>query len=137
MSMRPLSGLRRENTLCNQRPSELDIVRVVDVEHLNRHSSHGGQSDQTRTAPAEMIDPEIASRMEERGDLPRLPVYARKIRAFAPITSRASYRQVADLRLAAMLLGDDVVDLERPRIERLRKSAVFATSLCSLSHAPV
>lgn len=36
-------------------------------------------------------------------------------------------RQVASDRLAAMLLGDDVIDLERHFIACLRHPAVFAT----------
>jgi hypothetical protein len=46
---------------------------------------------------------------------------------FVAVAVQASQRQIVQLRFTAMLASDDVVNVERQRIHRRRKMAVFAT----------
>jgi hypothetical protein len=127
----------REDAFRDQQSPEFDIVRVIDVENLNRHAARGGHSDEAGAAPAEVISPSISSRVEERRESTGLRIDAQQVRAFAPIASRAGQAQIAQLRLAVMLNGDDMIDLERPRVGRLRQAAVFARILCPFTDLPI
>ena len=44
--------------------------------------------------------------------------------------------EVTKLSLAAMLFGEDVVDLESQAVDGLGELAVLAESLCPLAHSP-
>lgn len=110
---------------------------MVDIEHLNRDATDCGSSNKPRPAPAEMIVPKVATRMKEPRELTRLSVQPGKIWAFAPIAPRASDGEIVELRLAEVLLGDDVIDLECPRVRCLRETAILTSSLRSLANAPL
>lgn len=134
---RLLVVVAREDTFGDQRSPRLDVIRMVDVQYLNRHASHRRQSQETRPTPSEMIAPAIASWVEQGGERSRPEVDSREIWALGSVASRRGQREVSALRLAMMLFGDDMVDLKRPWIERLRQTAILTESLRSVAHSPV
>ena len=127
----------RKYPLGNQLPADRDGVGMVDRQHSDRRPPDGRQADQTRPTPPEMLRPEIAARMVEGHESARLAVDARDVGPLAPITSQAGQGEVSELRLSAVLAGDDVVDWEGPRIRRLREAAVLAASRRPLPNPPV
>ena len=57
---------------------------------------------------------------------------ARDVGSFVFIAMQATPSQILDNRLSTMLLGDDVVHLERQRVVRSRQTAVLAPVPCEL-----
>ncbi len=83
-----------------------------------------------------MLTPTIGPWMKKRHQFSALTIPARYIRPFVPIAGRTGERQISLLGLAAMLLGDNMIDLKRKRKNGLRKPAVFTPVLCPVPHSP-
>src|SRR5262249_27640002 len=81
--------------------------------------------------PPEMPRPLMPSGVEEPRSLVSLGINTPEVRALVVITGKARESQVARDRLAAMLLCDDVIDLEGRGRELLGKPAVFAAAAAS------
>jgi hypothetical protein len=79
--------------------------------------------------PPEVVGPAVAAGMIELGNLTYFLVDSNEVWALVPIASRAAQGQVAQAGLAAMLAGDDVVDLKGQSVRRLGQLAVLAQAL--------
>ena len=127
-----------ETVLFSRRlPAEPDGLGPIDAEHANRDPADRRQPPQPRASPREMILPPVTAGVEERRELPGLLIDARYVWSFIAIAPWAGQAEVIEPRLAAVLLGDDVIDLEGQGIRRLGEPAVFADSLRPLPHAPI
>ena len=111
-------------------------IRSIHPQHLERDSPHCGPSDNRATCGFEMVTPTIGPRMKKPHQFSGFAIPAGYIRPFVSIAGRTGERQISLLRLAAMLLGDDVIDLKRKRQNELGKAAVFTPMLGPLPHSP-
>jgi hypothetical protein len=83
-----------------------------------------------------VILPAVTARVEKRRELSSILVNTRYVRTFISVASRAGQAEIVEPRLAMVLLGDDVINLEGQGISLLREPAVFAEPLGSIPHAP-
>src|SRR5262249_60551392 len=115
------SGSRREAPLGDQLPAQLDGVGMIDRQHADRHAADRRQADQLRATPAEVLRPPVAPGIIQSDNFTCYFVETRKIWTLVPVASGTGQGQVAESRLPPVLLGEDVVDVERPRVERQRQ----------------
>ena len=104
----------------------LDSLGSVHGQDVNRRAADCGDPLQYGVSPHEMLFPRILSRVKEPREQSRLGVEARDIRPLVEIVIQTGLRQILGDGRAVMLLGNDVVDLERQRVERLGETTVFA-----------
>jgi hypothetical protein len=109
-------------------------VWLVYAQDNNGSSSDLCATDKDGSLPPEVARPFLAPRVK----VPHTPagcgIDSCQVRAFVVVVSQAGESQVRGYRFAAMLRGDDVIDLEAVRGVRLRELAVFATVICGLAH---
>jgi hypothetical protein len=110
---------------------------MVDPEHTYRGSPDGRHSHQSRATPSEMVDPKIAARVKQGNNLTALVVNPSDIRALVPVAPWASQSQIVELRPPAVLLRNDVIDLEQQPVDRLGKPAILARPAGPLTYSPV
>lgn len=115
----------------------LDAFGVVQVEDLNRCATDRCLAEDHGSGPCEVNIPHILARIEERSQSAALWVESGQIARLAEIARHAGEREVAEDRAAAMLPGDDVLNVQRPRVIGLRHPAVLAAVLRSLVDASV
>ena len=106
---------------------------AVDLQHADGRSADGGPADQDGALVAEVVAPFVAAGMEQAGELSRFRVQAGNVRSLEAITIPACDCEIGGDGTAAVLAGDDVVDLEREGRCFLRQAAVFASSGGSLA----
>ena len=109
-------------------------TRVVDSQNGNRRPADRSQPEKFRSIPLEVFRPRVFSRVEEADDLSGGAVNARDVWPFSLVTSQAGICQVFEDCRTAMLLGDDVVDLEGDSMEDLRQEAVFTQAVRPVAH---
>jgi hypothetical protein len=81
-----------------------------------------------------MVAPFIFAWIEKINAITRRRINAGEVTRFVKIALCAAPRQVVELIFTAMHESDDMIDMERPLVCRLRKTAVFAAPVCPLSH---
>jgi len=84
--------------------------------------------------PLEVFDPAVAARVEEADDLSSIAVDPCDIGSFSFVAAQASDGQILANRLAAMLLGDDVIELEREKMICLRQLTILTEAVRPVSH---
>ena len=99
---------------------------VVNVEHINGHSTDSRCGAEQWAIPAKMLRPAIASRMKQSRQLSCVWVDAGEVWPLTGIATETGTREVRLHRRAAMLLGDDVIDAKGERVEFGSESAVLA-----------
>lgn len=87
-----------------------------------------------RAIQLKMVSPDIAARMVERYDPIRDDIERRHVGAFSPVANDAGVGQVVEQRTAAMLEGDNVVDLVGREGQGVGDKAIFTALTGSLSH---
>ncbi len=112
-------------------------VGLVDVQYADRRPADWRNADQLRTPPPKVLSPKITAGMIKASDFACSIVDSGNVRAFVPVTPRTRERQVVELRLSPVLLGDDVIDVERPRVELLREPTILADTFCSQPHPSI
>jgi len=105
---------------------EADTTVRVHPEYGDGRPADGRDTEQQRAIPAEMARPRVTSRMEKSHDPARLGIDTGQVRSLVVIAREAGQREVSRDRLAAVLLGDDVVDFEIELIALLRHLAILA-----------
>jgi hypothetical protein len=109
-----------------------DAVRKVDPKSGDRRAANRGAANQDGAVPAEMPAPLVAARVEEPNDSSGLGINTGEIRPFLGVVEIAGEGEVPGPCLAAMALGDDVVDLKSQWIVILMHLAVFAPTAGAL-----
>ncbi|ETX06186.1 MAG: hypothetical protein ETSY2_18640 [Candidatus Entotheonella gemina] len=79
-----------------------------------------------------MIIPIVLPRMKQAGELSSCRVKAGDIRSLVRVTSITTEGKVFFNRQTVMFLSNDMIDLKRKDVVRLRYAAVFADGICSL-----
>jgi len=133
-----LSSFRRwKITFDDQLSPYRNGLGVIDREHSDRDKTDCGQSDQPRTAPSEMVRPMITARIIESDNLACTRIESTNVRPLVAIASRTREGEVVELGLPTVLFRDDVINVERPRVERLAELAIFAKSPGTQSNATI
>jgi len=117
-----------------ERISILNGFLVVHLQHLDRRATDRRSSDKPGAVPFKMVRPGVEARVEQASKFAVHRIEPRKVRAFVEIASHTCQREVRLLGLTAMLLGNDVVDLEWDFRESFGESAVFASATGPASH---
>jgi hypothetical protein len=115
-----------EKPASDQKPALLDSLGSVHSKDFDGRSSDGRAPGQHRAAPGEMLLPSVLAGVEESCQQTRLGIEAGDIGPFVDVVIQAGQRQVFRDGRAVVLLGNDMVDLERQNIEPLREPTVFA-----------
>lgn len=103
-----------------------DGISPVEAQCLNRRPPGRGASNQHRAVPVEMICPPLPARVEQQFDSLGLRVNARQVWPFEAITERTGQREIFQLGWAAVLLGDDMIQMKRDFREQLWEVAILA-----------
>jgi len=115
-----------------QIPSQRKHFRVVDEQYQNRHSADLCPAFQFRTVPDEVIPPCICSRVEEANEFACLRIKPSNVGPFEAVAMDAGEGEIRLRTCAAVLAGDDVIDLKRSRMYRSRQLTIFASRAGSL-----
>jgi hypothetical protein len=103
-----------------------DPGRVIHVQDVNRHFAHTRLANQEGTPPSEMTTPDLPPRVEEADDFSM--EQSRQVRALGSIAFPAGETKVVRTIAAAVLPGNDVLDVKGVVIEVvLVNLAVLAT----------
>ncbi len=114
----------------NQKVAEGDHLRMVHLKDINRRAADSGTADERTTVEAKVILPLMPAGMVESGEVTGGRVEAAEVRPFVDVAVVASQSEVACDRAAAMLAGNDVVELEGNSRPALRQVAILATPGC-------
>lgn len=90
-----------------------DGVLVIDVEHGDGRAANRGFPEQPESLPLEMLGPHVSARVEKACELPGFRIETGDVRAFAEIAREAGPGEIHTVRRTAVLLSDDVVEMER------------------------
>ncbi len=88
---------------------------MVDVEHSNRGPAGRRLADKNGAEPFEVAIPALASRIVEPNNPSRKRISTAQVRPFSEIASVATPAAVLGSIDAAMLLGEDMLDVETDR----------------------
>lgn len=83
-----------------------------------------------------MVGPPVAARVEEANDGLGLRIDSGDVWPFMAIAVDAGKGQVVEMFCAAVLFGDDMVNLEGEKLRRCGEPAVFTTSGGSFANRP-
>lgn len=119
---------RREDAFVDQPLAEIHAIVEIDFQDDDSCPPDGSAPDQDRAIPAKMPVPAMAARIEQFDDLSSLWINTRYVRAFMVVAGEAGQAQIAGTGRAAMLAGDDVVDLEMQLVLFVVYLAVFAAA---------
>jgi hypothetical protein len=111
-----------------------DADRHVDAKGPNRGAAGKRLAFENGTNPPEMPLPILAAWIKKTDDFAGLRIDARQIWAFVEITWHTSVCAIWMGIYASMHLCDDVIELERQVVIRLRHLAIFATVVCPLTN---
>jgi hypothetical protein len=120
-------------SLGDQAASDLEQEGGIHLQEPYRRAANGGLSFDSLPHAREVLLPEIPTRMKKTRQLSGIRVDTRKIGAFVEIAVDASPGEVLGCVRAAMLAGDDVLDV---KILRRQNSVRQATVLAAITPAP-
>ena len=122
-----LRVVSEEDPFIHELRPELNRVGFIDCQHADGRPRDAGSSDQDATIPLKMTFPSLAPRVKQRDDPFGQGIDTRDIWPFVLVVVETTPRQVLQNGLATVLLGDNVVDLERERIESAGNVAIVAS----------
>jgi hypothetical protein len=115
-----------KNSLLNQQTTHGNGVGAVYLQQMNRCASGGRLSEKSSAIPGEMLVPLLPAWMKQRNNLTGVRVDPRQIRPFVAVAVAARESQVFQHGRTAVLLGDNVVEVERQLSERFREATILA-----------
>jgi hypothetical protein len=102
-----------EPTQADKLCASLEPTRSIHLEKRDRRPPGGRQPHELAPAQHEMHRPDVPSWMEQRDDFARAGIDSGEIGSLVAVTSMACPCEVVDVRLATMLAGDDMLQVER------------------------
>jgi hypothetical protein len=129
--------LRREEFRCDQASANFHPIWVVHFEHADGRPADSSSADQQRPVPGEVRAPSLAAGIEKSRELAGLRIEPGNVRAFVEIIVRAGKREVFERRLAAVLLGDNVIEGKGELREISWDFAILAAVFGSLPDSPL
>ena len=116
-----------EDTFFDENTTLGHPMRRVDGKDGNRGPTHRRSAQENGPLPVEVPGPFVTTRVEQPNLLLGSRIDPCQVGALVVVVRQASEGQVCRNRAAAMLLGNDVVDLKGSRGEGLRQLAILAT----------
>src|ERR1043166_1160366 len=95
--------------------ARLLTIRGVEIQEGGSCACTGGQWDDSPSLGTEVVGPLVTPRVEQRQYPLRLRIHGSNVRTLESITLDTCQSKVAEVRLSAMLNGDDVVGLVRKK----------------------
>jgi hypothetical protein len=120
----------RKFSFLHQSQTNCDEICFVDREHLNRGEADVGLGGQNGAVPFEMFAPTIISRVKKTDDIAGRRVPPGNVRPFMPVAVETCERKVVCISEAAVLSGNDVINVKWQWVSRGGQVAVFATAPC-------
>ena len=108
-----------------------DAEVLVYRQHMHCYPASWRQAVKHAVTPCEMICPTIATRIEERHNLPGGGVETGNVRALVPIACVTSESEIIFSGFAGMLNGNNVIDLKLEGIKSLA-SRQYSHELCAI-----
>ena len=109
----PTPGLiRKVRALLHEQLAHCYRIRTIQAQRLNGRTTSRSSGDHPRTVPREMLLPHVLARVEQSHSFPGSGIHTREVRAFVTVAEAASQREVFRHRLASMLLGYDMIEME-------------------------
>ena len=105
----------------------------VAIEHPDGGAADRGERGEAGVGALEVFAPVVAAGMEEAADFAAVGVDAGEVWPFVQIAVGAGEGEIVPARRAAMLSGDDVLDVKREDALALREVAVFASVACAVA----
>lgn len=100
---------------------------MIDVKHGDRGAPSRREADENGAVPLEMALPALATGIEKANDLARNKISAAQVWSLMEVASVATPAAILQRIAAAMLLGEDMFDVEAGRrSSRVREPAVLA-----------
>jgi hypothetical protein len=115
-----------KHALNDERLPVRNTMRSVYLKDIDCCTTDRCTANERRSVPPEMSGPFMTSGIKQPDSTARLWIDAAEIGSFVMIVGKARKCQVAHHRCAAMLLGDNMVDLMIDRREFLWQLAEFA-----------
>ncbi len=103
---------RRHTTNASLRRTEDKLVVQVHVQNSDCGAADSRPADDIDTVPRKMLPPLMTPRVEELGDLVCVGINPRQIGAFTKIAVDAREGQIVRVIEAAVLLGNNMCDVE-------------------------
>jgi hypothetical protein len=113
--------------------SQLDAPGVIQRKYGNGGPSGCRQPLNIRAPAHEVIRPPVSPGVKQNLYLTRCRVDSTEVWALVQIAAMASEREIFDIVAAAVLTGDNVLDLMRHRAMLLTEPAVLATISCPVA----
>ncbi len=108
----------------------------VDLQQSNRRSPFVRRAGQHWAIPDKVVVPIVDSWIEQKGFVTGLGINSGDIWPFVIVALKTRKAQILLDGVPVHLLGNDMVDLKRCRVEVLRHLAVFASVPRSLPYDP-
>jgi len=99
----------------------------IDVQDVNRGSTHGGLAVQVEAVPLEMLVPAVTPRREQLRNPGGFGINPGEVGAFVKIAVNASESQVVEVVGATVNLGEKVFDVENGQRRILRLKLAILT----------
>lgn len=115
-----------KDTLLDQQTTHGNGVSTVDLQQIDRCASGRRLGQKPSAFPGEMLVPLLPPWMKQGDDLAGIGIDPRQVRPFVAVAVAARESEVFQYRGAAVLLGDDVVELKRQCREGFWEAAVLA-----------
>lgn len=111
----------------NERVSNGHQVQIVDGEYLHGDSSDSCQAFQFRAYKAKMFAPEVPAGVKKPHDFSRFHIPPGDVGSFVAVAVKTGECQILQAGRSCVLPRDDVIDLERKTVVRMRDLAVLTT----------
>jgi hypothetical protein len=120
----------RKKSLVNQLLTQRYALRFIHGENLDSGPTHRGFPEKLGPLPTKVLAPGVPPRVEEASELPGLRVYPGQVWSLVEVAPKASVSEVGKRVVAAVLFGDDMLDLEGRDDVSFRKATVLTTAAC-------
>ncbi len=107
-----LSRLRIPFTTLQERGAKAHAARCIHLQQMHRSAAGRCEADDLSTHGEEVLMPHLCARIEKAHKLSRFGVKRGEIRSLIKVATVASESQVQRIITAAMLLCNDVLDLQ-------------------------
>jgi len=115
-----------KDALLHQQTTYGNGIGAVDLQQMDRCATGRRLGEKSSAIPTEMLIPRLPPWMKQRNNLTGVRVDPREIRPFVAAAVAARESQVLQYGGAAVLLGDDVVEVKRQFSERFREATILA-----------
>jgi hypothetical protein len=108
--------------------------KIIHAQQFGCCSTRRSSTNNRPLLQFEMLIPNVAARIEQPHNLTRHRINRCKVWAFVAIAAIARQRQIRRIVVSCMLLGNNMLDVERRFADALGQSAILAPFACALAN---